>query len=126
MISTTLSRTIGVSLAAAVLTAFPSTAATRRSPDYPANAFVRQVDVRYGDLDLTSDAGATTMYDRLRTAAKTACGGVLDPLASLGQIGRIRKCRATALAGAVATLRAPLVTALYDTRHRGHFQLASR
>lgn len=34
----------------------------------------RSVNVRYGDLDLSSQAGVATLYHRLRGAADEACG----------------------------------------------------
>ena len=35
---------------------------------------VRTVTVRFGDLDLSTTAGAKTLYQRIRGAARTVCG----------------------------------------------------
>lgn len=106
-----------------------TTAAMAFGASAPANAKPYdevKVEVRYGDLDLTSDAGASAMYSRLHRASIEACGGAIEIVAGLGQRGRMRQCRAKALGTAIADLRSPLVTALYSDKTRQTVQLASR
>jgi UrcA family protein len=68
---------------------------------YAANAEGRRTAaVRYGDLDLGSDAGRATLERRLRTAARQVCDtGIDDVVAQADQ----QRCRSEAV---VATRRA--------------------
>jgi UrcA family protein len=67
------------------------------------------VKVKYADLDLTSEAGARALLQRLHRAAKTVCGDRGDD-----PFERYlwAPCVADATNRAVATLGNPLVTAL--------------
>lgn len=66
----------------------------------------QEVVVNYSDLDLSTEAGARTMLDRIAQAAPAACkhrDGLIDH----------RRCIAETIANSVASLNAPLVTRLY-------------
>lgn len=75
---------------------------------------VPQIDVPYGDLNLSNPAGAQVMLRRIKSAASKVCGGYPYPAA--GTVLRYRRCVRTATDGAVAQLNAPLVTALHTGR----------
>lgn len=62
--------------------------------------------VRYSDLDLSTEAGASTLVDRLRHAAYQACK---QPWGTPVH----RRCVAETVAKSVAALNAPLVTKRY-------------
>lgn len=74
--------------------------------------------VRYGDLDLSREADARTLLNRLDMAATQACGGrptLRGNRPGLDTFLRadFQDCHAEALANAVAALQAPVVTKLF-------------
>jgi UrcA family protein len=79
-----------------------SAAGYAQSPSAPAPS----ITVRYSELDLLSDAGAHTLYERIQNAALHVCRQV----APLG-IDNMR-CRQTLIDSAVADVNAPALTAL--------------
>ena len=85
----------------------------------PANDVIRKdVAVRYGDLNLSRELGARTMLTRIEHAATTACGDspyFRDPQspAFFYLMNDYKRCRAEAVAKAVAQLGSPLVTQIY-------------
>ncbi len=103
-------------LAAAAL-AFSAAAATAQ-PAAP------KVSVSYADLNLASAADAHTMALRLRNAAGRACNSDPDNN-SFDTIVAGQDCVHRAIAGAVAALGAPLVTAEFKD-HADRRQLAER
>lgn len=66
----------------------------------PARAEPVSVAVAYGDLDITTAAGAATLAARIRRAADTACG---RPSPSIRF--QVENCRRTAVANAQAGVR---------------------
>jgi UrcA family protein len=71
------------------------------------------VTVSYSDLDLTRAEGAKTLSIRLNRAADKTCGNSHGS-ASLTIRRAIEACRAVAISSAVASIDAPLLTALYN------------
>ncbi len=71
-----------------------------------------QVTVSYADLDLSREAGARVMLDRLESAASHVCGGWPD-MHILNQIVRYHACTRQAMDDAIARLDSPKVSALY-------------
>jgi UrcA family protein len=71
------------------------------------------VKVSYADLDLSTIAGAQTLYGRIRTAARSVCGyegrGVTDQ-------AFWNACFRGAIADAVAKVNNPLLTAVHTGR----------
>lgn len=67
--------------------------------------------VAYSDLDLGTEAGARTLYRRLKTAANHVCGGVDHR--DLGRDRIWRQCYDKALGDAVARVAAPTLLALH-------------
>lgn len=57
----------------------------------PAFAADRSVMVRYGDLDLTTDAGAATLQTRVASAVKQVCGSA--DIRDLPAMQDMRSCR---------------------------------
>ena len=78
-----------------------------------AEATVRQhCTVNYRDLDLSTPAGAKTLYIRIQRAAHDVCG--YTDLADIHQAEANRQCRGHAIADAVYDVHSPLLTALYN------------
>ncbi len=74
----------------------------------------RSVTVRYGDLDLTTRAGAAALYRRLEGAARVTCGYEEHRLASLSYVNH---CNSSAISAAVTSVNSPLLTAIHEA-HR--------
>jgi UrcA family protein len=72
----------------------------------------RSVTVNYRDLNLSTIAGATALYQRLQGAARSVCDG---PATGVHAYQEWRSCYQAAIADAVAKVNSPLLTAL----HRG-------
>jgi UrcA family protein len=77
------------------------------------------VPVTYGDLDLASNGGASTMLDRLHRAAMDACGASDFSVKDYRWAVARSSCVRSGVAEAVAALDAPTVTQLYaeETAH---------
>ena len=60
----------------------------------PANAETRSVKVEYGDLDLASAEGKTTLQGRLKGAVRTVCGAADNR--NLKEIADVSNCEAQA------------------------------
>ena len=79
---------------------------------------VPTVVVRYGDLNLATDAGARKLYHRLSVAAQEVC-----PTPDTRQLALVdynRTCRANAIARAVHQINSPQLAALHaDRSNRG-------
>ena len=67
--------------------------------------------VSYGDLDLSSNAGAATLYSRIRSAAREVCEPLDDVMIKL--LRAKYDCRADAVARAVAKVDSPALTNYY-------------
>ena len=67
------------------------------------------IRVRYGDLDLATNAGVHTLYERISGAARTVCG--FEGTALIEQ-SLWNTCYRGAIADAVAKVNSPLLTAL--------------
>ena len=71
------------------------------------------VAVSYADLDLTGMAGVETLTFRMKKAADKVCGRMSASTPAMLHKS-IRACHATALGNAVASINAPLLTAVYE------------
>jgi UrcA family protein len=80
--------------------AAPVTVAVRGVP--PGSYQVRQTTVTFGDLDLTTGAGAAALLGRLQSAAGSVCGNSVD--------SKVVRCRKWAVYDAVRTVDEPLLT----------------
>jgi UrcA family protein len=68
------------------------------------------VTVKFGDLDLNSTAGATTLYHRIHSAAKAVCGTAGTQMV---QIAQWQGCVKDATSDAIARVNNPLLTSIY-------------
>ena len=94
-------------LAFAALVCVLGTAPAGASPSEPS------VRVSYRDLDLSSLAGATTLYQRIQGAAKQVCGRAG---ADLVEQMAWKACYRHATADAVRQVNSPLLTAVHAGR----------
>jgi UrcA family protein len=74
--------------------------------------------VRYGDLNLSTDAGAKALYSRISMAARQVCPGVDSR--ELSQAAAARACQRAAIERAVHSVNSPHLAAAYAAAtHRG-------
>jgi len=73
--------------------------------------------VQFSDLDLSRIEGTTTLYGRLRYAARTVCDPILTQRPGLFQ--DYRECVNKAIADAVAKINRPLLTQYLQLRTTG-------
>jgi len=75
---------------------------------------VLNVHVKYGDLNVGTQAGATVLYQRIRQAADQVCGKA--DVRDLAGAARVQACTGQAIAAAVAAVGVPTLTAVYDAK----------
>ena len=84
----------------------------------PARFVGPDVAVGYADLDITTQAGAETLYERIQQAAARVCPPADSKM--LTQYVAVMRCRNTVVEHAVSSLSSPQVTAVYAARvHHG-------
>src|SRR5215467_8264036 len=71
----------------------------------------KSIRVSYADLDLSTQAGATTLFNRIRGAARQVCG---DEGTTYTDHVIWQGCIKRAVGDAVATVNNPRLTALYQ------------
>lgn len=81
----------------------------------------RSVTVNYRDLDLSTIAGATALYQRLRGAAHQVCDG---PATGLAEYQDWRNCYEAAMADAVAKINSPRLSTLLHGRGKPATKIA--
>lgn len=81
-----------------------------------ANRETSSVTVHYGDLNLSKPRDVDTLYIRLHNSAKDVCGDDED-VVEIWKLDTIARCEQQAMENAVATIRSPMLTALYDKRY---------
>jgi UrcA family protein len=96
---------------AATAVLFAAFAAGAQGADFP------QVHVKYADLNLSTAAGATVLYQRIRGAADQVCG--VSSNRDLARLEQVKACTAHAVADAVAVVNAPALTSIYHTKVGG-------
>jgi UrcA family protein len=67
--------------------------------------------VKYGDLDLSRDAGAAALFARIKTAAREVCEPV--DVVFLNLVRQRYNCSQDAIARAVADVNEPLLTSYF-------------
>ena len=80
------------------------------------------ITVSYRDLDLSSVAGATTLYRRIQGAAKQVCG---TPGTNLIEQAIWKACYRDATADAVRKVNNPMLTAVHEGRKPAMTAMAS-
>ncbi len=73
------------------------------------------VKVSFADLNLSTDAGAATLYDRIQHAARSVCSPNPGERA-LESFRDSKECYATAIKNAVGKVNSPLLTALHSSK----------
>ena len=73
---------------------------------------VKTTTVSFADLDLSKAAGAQTLYNRIKVAARRVCGPA-DRYTYGAPNNAFRKCFVAAVADAVAQVDRPSLTALH-------------
>lgn len=71
------------------------------------------VTVRFGDLDITTSAGAAALYHRIEAAARVTCGYEDHPFVRPPYTER---CNSSAISAAVASVNSPLLSAIHAAR----------
>lgn len=71
------------------------------------------VTVRFGDLDITTSAGAAALYQRIEAAARATCAYEDHPLIRPASTER---CSSSAIFAAVASVNSPLLSAIDAAR----------
>lgn len=86
---------------------------------------VRQMHVKYADLDVATGAGAAALYGRIKVAAARVCA--MPGEGSLARLAQAKACEQRAIAEAVAAVGSPALTRAYQVKsgETGHTQLAS-
>ena len=97
---------LGTALLALTVCLLGITPAWSNTPDPPS------VTVRYADLDLSSPAGATALYQRIQAAAKQVCSAGADPIEHMSRGG----CYHRAIDNAVRKVNSPLLIAVHSGR----------
>lgn len=72
------------------------------------------VTVKFGDLNLSSSQGATTLYRRIVAAAHEVCD---IPSGSVGNRWAAKACLTKAIADAVTKVRSPELVAIYNAHN---------
>jgi len=75
---------------------------------------VAKVAVYYGDLDVSTSAGASTLYQRIANAARQVCP--YEDAVELDRIVFNQKCRREAIARAVRDINSPQLALVYANR----------
>jgi len=99
-----------VRIAAAALL-FAVLAAGAQAADVP------QVHVKYAGLNLNTAAGATVLYQRIRSAADQVCG--VSGNRELARLEQAKACAAHVVGEAVAAVNAPALTSVYQAKVGG-------
>ena len=72
--------------------------------------------VNYGDLDLSTQDGALTLYRRIAAAARQVCPD--EDTRNLAAFARSKACQAEAIARAVSDSHIPQLAAVYAARSK--------
>lgn len=93
---------------AAIVSLLPSAAVLGASAAEVARGSTPSKTVSFADLDMSKPAGAETLYNRIRSAARFVCRGLANLDAG--------KCRADAVEAAVEGVGSRLLTELHATK----------
>jgi UrcA family protein len=118
-----MSRTIKTALIAAFALASLAPSALAGTPSRIRGEQV-SIAIPYGDLDLSTRAGAHAALKRIQAAALEICGGRPDPK-QLALNVAYSACQSDVVSRGVEAFNAPMVTALYN-RKPGSMTTASR
>ena len=100
-------------IAAAILTSLISSFSAVCNAADPTD--VRTTIVKYADLDVSTPQGAASLYNRIRFASETVCSP--SGQGDLAAMSRSQKCVKQAIAGAVAKVNQPALSAVYAAKY---------
>lgn len=103
-------QTLGLALAAVAATLTMGFASAPAMSATPAGQ-APQVTVNYADLNLSTDAGARTLHARIERAARRVC--VDNGTRGVEALARQRRCEASAVDAAVASIDSPRLAAVH-------------
>ena len=111
--STTASRILAATIFAALTSGIATVSFASDSPD------ALQVNVKYGDLNVSNTSGATSLYNRIRAAADSVCHPFL-PLnsADLGAHKAFTACVQKAMSDAINTVNEPALFTVANAKNR--------
>jgi UrcA family protein len=109
--SNPLSRILAVTIFAALTSSIATVSLASDSSD------ALQATVKFGDLNVSSTAGATTLYTRIRIAAEAVCRP-FQPLnnADLAARSVFAACVHKAMSNAVSDVDQPTLSAIYNAK----------
>ena len=107
--------TLIIALAAGTAAITTAAAATPRSTASP-EAGVPSVVVRYGDLNLATDAGTKALYRRIAFVAKQVCPD--GESRGLENLNRARACQRDAIARAVQAVHNERLATIFSAAYR--------
>lgn len=110
---TTSTRSTRGMIVAAILTSLISSFSTVCNAAEPTD--VRTTTVKYADLDLSTPQGAASLYNRIRFASEAVCSP--SGQGDLAAMSRSQKCVKQAIAGAVAKVNQPALSAVYAAKY---------
>ena len=99
--------TLAIALAGLLITAFAPSAFAGQDADAPSTK------VRFGDLNLGTDAGVDTLYGRIKSAARQVCRESVEPGDGLAA-HKYWGCYDKAIADAVSKVNNSQLTAMYQ------------
>jgi UrcA family protein len=76
------------------------------------------IKVSYNELDLSKQAGAQKLYQRIKRAANTVCEESFSSMGPLRSVRHQRECEQKAIDNAVADVNRPLLSALWKRQTR--------
>lgn len=118
MKNSALTRKLARGTAAAVLALSACVGVLSTASTATPDANVPMATVHYGDLDLSTDAGAKTLYNRISMVAKQVCPS--DESRDLSRLSIARACQQAAIERAVRSVNSPhLAAAFAAATHRG-------
>ena len=79
------------------------------------NSDVRQLTVKYGDLNVTNPDGARQLYKRISAAAWKVCA---PPDSSMAYMSETERCVHKAIADAVTAVNQPALFAAYNEKNK--------
>ena len=110
---TTSTRSTRGMIVAAILTSLISSFSAVCNAADPTD--VRTTIVKYADLDVSTPQGAASLYNRIRFASETVCSP--SGQGDLAAMTRSQKCVKEAIAGAVAKVNQPALSAVYAAKY---------
>lgn len=105
-------KTLVLAVSSLLLFGVGTTAASASSMKY----VVKSITVNYEDLNIQSNAGARTLYARLKQASENVCGvGSIQQLGSISRVSNAKNCYQEALSEAVDNIDSEALSKLHSS-----------